>query len=93
MSLKGQDSAILTVTLENNSANGNSEEKHLGNQEIKLPNSSVSYQSPLDRKPLQSSWQSRFIDRYLTPCNMKRTLSDGASGSMESTQTSPGKKR
>ncbi|XP_038986433.1 uncharacterized protein LOC103703858 [Phoenix dactylifera] len=92
-SLKGQDSAILTVILENNFANGNSEEQNLENQEIKLPNSSVSYQPPLDAKPLQSSLQPKFIDHYMLSCNMKRPLSDGASSSMESTQTCPGKKR
>nr|XP_010914918.1 CRC domain-containing protein TSO1 isoform X1 [Elaeis guineensis] len=91
--LKGKNPATLTVTLENNSANGNSDKKHSENQAIKLPNSSISYQSPVDARPLQSSLQSKHIDHYMTPSNIKRPVSDGASKSLDSTQTSPRKKR
>ncbi|XP_038984645.1 uncharacterized protein LOC103708783 isoform X2 [Phoenix dactylifera] len=91
--LKGNNPATLTVTLENNSANGNSDEKHLENQALKLPNSSVSYQSPVDAKPLQSSLQSKRIDHYVTPSNIKRPLPDGASKTLDSTQISPRKRR
>lgn len=91
--LKGNNPATLTASLENNSANGNSDKKHLENQAIKLPNSSISYQSPVDAGPLQSSLQSKHIDHYMTPSNIKRPVSDGASKSLDSIQISPRKKR
>ncbi|XP_072985894.1 uncharacterized protein [Typha latifolia] len=94
--LIGHSSLPLSTSSERSSpypASDNSIEEHQDNQVSKQPNSSADYQSLLDAKSLHSSLQSQLNDRYMTPCNVKRLLSEDTARSEESSQTSPRKKR
>lgn len=72
--------------------NDNNDEEKQSNQAFQ-EQSSVSYQTPLSVKPLNSSLPLKHIDRFMSPCTTKRLPSEETNRSEESTQTSPKKKR